>query len=63
MFPNAPIVVLAIAGGPACDWERKELRDTFCRMYPRLTLKSLGDVDDSRAGISRVHATPAWKHP
>ena len=33
-FPGQPITVLAIAGGAACDWERRELRDTFCPQYP-----------------------------
>ena len=37
---------LAIAGGPACDWERGELRNTFCKNHPELKLKQLGDFDD-----------------
>ena len=31
---------------PACDWERAELRNTFCKNHPELKLKQLGDVDD-----------------
>ena len=34
---------LAIAGGPACDWERGELRNTFMPKHPTAELKVLGD--------------------
>ena len=44
--PASPCSPYQIAGGPACDWERKELRVTFCKNHPELKLKQLGDVDD-----------------
>ena len=31
---GAPVTLVAIAGGPACDWERGELRNVFCVEYP-----------------------------
>jgi hypothetical protein len=34
-FGGQTITMLAIAGGPACDWERGELRNNFCPQYPR----------------------------
>jgi hypothetical protein len=54
-FPGQRITALAIAGGPACDWERKELRDTFCTQYPALVLKQLGDLDDFQAWLAREY--------
>ena len=53
--PGKEITVLAIAGGDACDWERKELRVTFCKNHPELKLKQLGDVDDLRRWLDEVH--------
>ena len=34
--PGKEITCLAIAGGPACDWERAELRNTFCSNHPQV---------------------------
>ena len=53
-FPaGQAIIALAIAGGPACDWERSELRNTFCPHYPTLKLKQLGDTEDLEAWLAR----------
>ena len=53
--PGKEITVLAIAGGDACDWERKELRNTFCKNQPELKLKQLGDFDDLEMWLDRFH--------
>ena len=37
--PGKKVTALAIAGGPACDWERAELRNTFCKNHRELVLK------------------------
>ena len=52
-YPGQVITVLAVAGGPACDWERGELRSNFCPQYPTLRLKQLGDVEDLEAWLAR----------
>eukprot|EP01043_Picozoa_sp_COSAG02_P089173 COSAG02_NODE_26178_length_639_cov_0.716667_1_plen_134_part_01 len=44
--PHAKIIAIAIAGGPACDWERSELRNNFCQQYPDMVLKQIGDYED-----------------
>ena len=49
------ITALAIAGGPACDWERAELRNTFCKNHAELVLKQLGDVEDLEMWLDRYH--------
>eukprot|EP01051_Picozoa_sp_SAG22_P032582 SAG22_NODE_13821_length_394_cov_0.515254_1_plen_39_part_01 len=33
-FPGQVIIVVAIAGGPECDWERGELYKNFLPLYP-----------------------------
>ena len=53
--PGKEITVLAIAGGPACDWERAELRNTFCKSHPELKLKQLGDFDDLEMWLDKFH--------
>jgi hypothetical protein len=30
LCPGEKIIAVAISGGPACDWERGELRNKFC---------------------------------
>ena len=55
MNPGKEVWALAIAGGDACDWERKELRVTFCKNHPELKLKQLGDVEDLKFWLDRVH--------
>ena len=52
-YPGQVITVLAVAGGPACDWERGELRSNFCPQYPTLRLKQLGDLEDLEAWLAR----------
>ena len=44
--PGTQITALAIAGGPACNWERQQLFDVYTKLYPNLRLKQLGDVAD-----------------
>ena len=51
--PGKEIVALAIAGGPACDWERAELRNTFCKNHGELKLKQLGDFEDLEAWLDK----------
>ena len=41
--------------GPACDWERAELRNTFCKNHPELKLKQLGDFDDLEVWLDKFH--------
>ena len=53
--PGKEITVLAIAGGDACDWERKELRNTFCKNHPELKLKQLGDFEDLESWLDKNH--------
>ena len=53
--PGKEITVLAIAGGDACDWERKELRNTFCKNHPELKLKQLGDFEDLEAWLDKSY--------
>ena len=49
------ITALAIAGGPVCDWERAELRNTFCQNHTELVLKQLGDMEDLETWLDRYH--------
>jgi len=49
------IICLAIAGGPACDWERGELRNTFCKNHPELKIKTLGDLEDLETWLDKNH--------
>lgn len=44
---------IAVAGGPACDWERGELRNRFCKVHTDMKLKICGDLDDLEAWIER----------
>ena len=53
--PNEKIIAVAIAGGPACDWERRELRNNFCQQYPDMVLKQIGDYDDFLAWLERIY--------
>lgn len=47
------IVTIAIAGGPACDWERGEIRNKFCKVHPSMQLKVIGDMEDLEAWLIR----------
>ena len=53
--PGKEVTALAIAGGPACDWERGELRNTFCTSHAELKLKQLGDMEDLEMWLDRYH--------
>jgi len=53
--PGQQVTALAIAGGPACDWERGELRNVFCRSHPELVLKQLGDIEDLQLWLDKYH--------
>lgn len=53
LMPEKLIVAVAVAGGPACDWERAELRNRFCALYEDLRLKQVGDVEDLEAWLLR----------
>jgi hypothetical protein len=53
--PGQQVTALAIAGGPACDWERGELHNTFCRSHRELVLKQLGDIEDLQSWLDRYH--------
>ena len=54
--PGQKVTALAIAGGPACDWERGELHNTFCKNHRGvLVLKQLGDIDDLQAWLDKCH--------
>ena len=55
LHPTKRIDVVAIAGGPACDWERGELRNNFCQEYPDMFLKQIGDYDDYVAWLERTY--------
>ena len=49
-FAGQTITMLAIAGGPACDWERGELRNKFCPQYPR-TRRCSSSSSSRRAAV------------
>ena len=53
--PGQKVTALAIAGGPACDWERGELHNTFCSNHRELVLKQLGDMEDLQLWLDRYH--------
>jgi len=53
--PGRKVTALAIAGGPACDWERGELHNTFCSNHRELVLKQLGDMEDLEFWLDRYH--------
>jgi hypothetical protein len=53
--PGRKVTALAIAGGPACDWERGELHNTFCSNHRELVLKQLGDMEDLELWLDRYH--------
>ena len=53
--PGRKVTALAIAGGPACDWERGELHNTFCSNHRELELKQLGDMEDLETWLDRYH--------
>ena len=53
--PNQMITALAIAGGPACDWERAELRNVFQQNHSWLTVKQLGDYEDLEMWLDKYH--------
>jgi hypothetical protein len=57
------VIALAIAGGPACDWERAELHNTFCKNHPELVLKQLGDMEDLEAWLDKYHPFAASGAP
>jgi len=50
------IVAIAIAGGPACDWERGEIRNKFCKVHLAMQLKVIGDMEDLEAWLIRLFA-------
>ena len=54
LHPTEKIIAVAIAGGPACDWERGELRNNFCQQYPDMVLKQIGDAEDYAAWLERT---------
>eukprot|EP01050_Picozoa_sp_SAG11_P014944 SAG11_NODE_1890_length_4110_cov_3.484418_2_plen_1196_part_00 len=56
---TTPVALVAIKGGPACDWENQQLRSVFCREHPNCTLKQIGDLDDFEAWLSRTYGPPA----
>jgi hypothetical protein len=62
-FPGQPITALAVAGGPACVWERGELRNNFCPPYPQLCLKQLGDLEDLQAWLTREYGAGSLPAP
>ena len=58
--PGQKVTALAIAGGPACDWERGELHNTFCsNTFCELVLKQLGDME--RIQIAKRHVSVMTK--
>ena len=57
------VIALAIAGGPACDWERGELHNTFCKSHKELVLKQLGDMEDLEAWLNKHHPIAAAGAP
>ena len=52
------VTLVAIKGGPACDWENTQLRSVFCREHPNCTLKQIGDLDDFEAWLTRTYGPP-----
>ena len=52
------VTLVAIKGGPACDWENTQLRSVFCREHPNCTLKQIGDLDDFEAWLIRTYGPP-----
>lgn len=44
--PQKQIYVLAIAGGDACDWERKQIRTAVLPNHEDVSFKQLGDMND-----------------
>ena len=58
-FPVGTVITLvAIAGGPACDWERGQLRNKFCIEYPNTKLKQIGDVEDYVGWLEKNFGEP-----
>ena len=53
--PGQKVTALAIAGGPACDWERGELHNTFCSNHRELVLRQLGEMEDLELWLDRYH--------
>ena len=53
--PGRTVTALAIAGGPACDWERGELHNTFCSNHRELELRQLGEMEDLELWLDRYH--------
>merc|ERR1712190_495628 len=57
--PGKEIVALAIAGGPACDWERSQLTpvsvnpDSLRKRFPHLRLVVCGSVAQLQAFLQR----------
>ena len=56
-LPGQVITAVAIAGGPACNWERDQLYNNFSRKHALLELKQCGDVDDFEAWLRRKNFT------
>ena len=54
--PGKDIIALAIAGGPACDWERAELYSKVQKLHPEVKLKQLGDLEDLEHYLERMAA-------
>lgn len=53
--PQAKICVVAVAGGPACDWERGVLQEHMSRKYfgDNVVLKQIRDVEDFQHWLAR----------
>mmetsp|Transcript_50735 Transcript_50735/g.93156 ORF Transcript_50735/g.93156 Transcript_50735/m.93156 type:complete len:303 (-) Transcript_50735:287-1195(-) len=54
MSPGKQIIAIAVAGGPACDWERQQIFTRFCKVHEDLLLKQVGDIEDLEAWLQRT---------
>lgn len=58
MKPGSQIIAIAVAGGPACDWERQQIFTRFCKVHEELQLKQVGDIEDLEAWLLRSGYKP-----
>ena len=58
--PGQTLTAVAIAGGPACDWERTELRNNFGQKLPNFKLKQIGDFEDDEVWLERQFRWVRW---